>query len=166
MLRRRPAPVMHVTAVTQRANPIYATMVPGKPPHEAVTVARAMQRAFLPLTRLAMPELVDYDMPEFAAARHWAAVSIRKTYPGQTRRAAHAAWNLRPMMFAKMLVVVDDNVNARDQQAVLAAVSANMNPARDIILDQGPPDPFDPAATVGALGQRMAIDATRKSDSE
>ena len=99
---------MHVTAVTQRANPIYATMVPGKPPHEAITVAHAMQRAFLPLTRLAMPELIDYDMPEFAAApHHWAAVSIRKTYPGQARRAArHRAWNLRPMMFAKMLVVV------------------------------------------------------------
>ena len=90
----RPAPVMHVTAVTHRANPIYAVMVPGRPPHEACTVARAMQRVFLPLARLAMPELVDYDLPEFAAARHWAAVSIRKTYAGQGRRAAHAAWSL------------------------------------------------------------------------
>ena len=160
------APVMHVTAVTQRANPIYAAMVPGKPPHEAITVARAMQRAFLPLVRLAMPELVDYDMPEFAAARHWATISIRKTYPGQARRAAHAAWNLRPMMFAKMLVVVDDDVDVRDHQAVLAAVSANMNPARDILFDQGPTDPFDPATTADALGQRMAIDATRKCASE
>ncbi len=86
------APVMHVTAITQRANPIYTVMVPGRPPHEAVTVARAMQRAFLPLARLAMPELVDYDMPEFAAVRGWASVSIRKTYAGQGRRAAHAAW--------------------------------------------------------------------------
>jgi len=157
------APVMHVTAMTQRANPIYTVMIPGKPPHEAITVARAMQRVFLPLARLAMPELVDYDMPEFAAARHWASVSIRKTYAGQGRRAAHAAWGLRPMTFAKTLVVVDDDVDVRDQQAVLAAVSANMNPARDIVIDQGPADPFDPAASVGALGQRMAIDATRKS---
>jgi 4-hydroxy-3-polyprenylbenzoate decarboxylase len=156
------APVMHVTAMTQRANPIYTVMVPGRPPHEAITVARAMQRVFLPLARLAMPDLVDYDMPEFAAARHWASVSIRKTYAGQARRAAHAAWGLRPMMFAKTLVVVDDDVDVRDQQAVLAAVSANMNPARDIMIDQGPADPFDPAAMVGALGQRMAIDATRK----
>ena len=156
------APVMHVTAMTQRTNPIYAVMVPGKPPHEAITVARAMQRVFLPLTRLAMPELVDYDMPEFAAARHWASVSIRKTYAGQGRRAAYAAWGLRPMMFAKTLVVVDQDVDVRDQQAVLAAVSANMNPARDILIDQGPADPFDPAASVGALGQKMAIDATTK----
>ena len=156
------APVMHVTAMTQRANPIYVAMVPGRPPHEAVTVARAMQRVFLPLTRLAMPELVDYDLPEFAAARHWAAVSIRKTYAGQGRRAAHAAWGLQPMTFAKMLVVVDDDVDVRNQQAVLAAIASNMNPARDVLIDQGPADPFDPAATPGALGQRMAIDATRK----
>jgi 4-hydroxy-3-polyprenylbenzoate decarboxylase len=156
------APVMHVTAMTQRANPIYAAMVPGRPPHEAVAVARAMQRVFLPLTRLAMPEMVDYDMPEFGAARHWAAVSIRKTYAGQGRRAAHAAWGLRPMMFAKMLVVVDDDVDVRDQQAVSAAVASNMNPARDVLIDQGPSDPFDPAAMAGGLGQRMAIDATRR----
>ncbi len=70
------------------------------------------------------------------------------------------------MMFAKTLVLVDDDVDVRDHQAVLAAVSANMNPARDVLIDQGPPDPFDPAARVGELGQRMAIDATRKLDSE
>ena len=155
------AAVMHVTAMTQRANPIYAVMVPGRPPHEAVTVARRCSVRSCRLSRLAMPELVDYDMPEFAAARYWASVSIRKTYAGQGRRAAHAAWGLRPMMFAKTLVVVDDDVDVRDHQAVLAAVSANMNPARDVLIDQGPPDPFDPAASVGALGQKMAIDATR-----
>ena len=156
------APVMHVTAMTQRANPIYTVMVPGRPPHEAVTVARAMQRAFLPLARLAMPELVNYDMPEFAAARYWASVSIRKTYAGQGRRAAHAAWGLRPMMFAKTLVLVDEDVDVHSHQAVLAAISANMNPARNVLIDQGPPDPFDPVATTAALGQKMAIDATRK----
>jgi 4-hydroxy-3-polyprenylbenzoate decarboxylase len=156
------AHALHVTAMTQRANPIYVAMIPNRPPHEAVTVARAMQRVFLPLVRLAMPDLVDYDMPEFAAARHWAAVSIRKTYPGQARRAAQAAWGLRPMMFAKMLVVVDDDVNVHDHQSVLSAITSNTNPARDVLIDQGPPDPYDPAATPGTLGQRMAIDATRK----
>ena len=163
---QQPAAVMHVTGLAHRANPIFTVMAPGKPPHEAVTAARAMQRAFLPLVRWSMPELIDYDLPEAAAARHLAAVSIRKTYAGQGRRAAHGAWGLAALKFAKMLVVVDDDVDVRDRNSVLAAVSANMNPARDIILDQGPPDPFDPAATVGALGQRMAIDATRKSDSE
>jgi 4-hydroxy-3-polyprenylbenzoate decarboxylase len=158
----RPAPVMHVTALTHRANPIFVAMAPGRPPHEAVTVARAMQRVFLPLARLAMPELVDYDLPEFAAARHWAAVSIRKTYAGQGRRAAHAAWGLRPLRFAKMLVVVDADIDIRDRDAVLAAVTVNFRPDRDMVMEQGLADPFDPAATGGALGQKMAIDGTRK----
>lgn len=160
------ASVMHVTAITHRANPIYAATIPGRPPHEPVTVARAMQRVFLPLTRLAMPDLVDYDMPAFAAARHWAAVAIHKTYAGQARRAAQAAWGLRPMMFAKTLVVVDRDVDVHDHQAVLAAVASNMNPSRDLLLDQGPADPYDPAAIPGQLAQRLAIDATRKLPEE
>ena len=162
----RPAPVMQVTAVTHRANPIYAVMVPGRPPHEAVTVARAMQRVFRSLARLAMPDLVDYDLPEFAAARFWAAVSIRKTYPGQGRRAAHAAWNLPAIKFAKMLVVVDGDVDIHDHQKVLAAVAGNMRPGRDVLVEDGPADPFDPATPAGTLGQKMAIDATRKLASE
>ena len=126
-------------------------------------MARAMQRVFLPLVRLAMPELVDYDMPEFAAARHWAAVSIRKTYAGQGRRAAHAAWGLRPMMFAKMLVVVDDDVDVRDQQAVLAAVAANMQ-SRPRRFDRArPARPVRSRRDRRRLGQKMAIDATRKT---
>jgi 4-hydroxy-3-polyprenylbenzoate decarboxylase len=158
----RPAPVMQVTAVTHRANPIYAVMVPGRPPHEACTAARAMQQVFRPLARLAMPELVDYDLPEFAAARLWAAVSIRKTYPGQGRRAAHAAWNLPAIKFAKVLVVVDDDVEVHDHQQVLAAVASNVRPGRDVFIEDGPADPFDPATPAGALSQRMGIDATRK----
>jgi 4-hydroxy-3-polyprenylbenzoate decarboxylase len=158
----RPVPLMHVTALTHRANPIFAAMAPGRPPHEAVTVARAMQRVFLPLARLAMPELVDYDLPEFAAGRHWAAISIRKTYAGQGRRAAHAAWGLRPLRFAKTLVVVDEDIDVCDRDAVLAAVTANFRPDRDTVIEQGPADPFDPAATAGALGEKMCLDATRK----
>jgi 4-hydroxy-3-polyprenylbenzoate decarboxylase len=162
----QPAPVMQVTALAHRANPIFAAMIPGRPPHEAVTVARAMQRVFLLLAQLAMAELVDYDLPEFAAARHWAAVAIRKTYAGQGRRAAHAVWGLRPMMFAKVLVIVDEDVDVHDHQQVLAAMAANIRPDRDIVIEQVPADPFDPAASLGALGQKMAIDATRKLTGE
>ena len=152
----RSAVVMQVTAVTHRANPIFRVMAPGRPPHEACTVDRAMQQVFLPLAG-AMPELIDYDLPEFAAARHWAAVSIRKSYASQGRRAAHAAWGLRPMMFAKVLVVVDGDVNVHDQQEVLAAVAANVRPGSDVLIEQGPPDPFDPAAPSGALGRRWQL---------
>ncbi len=162
----RPAPVMQVTALTHRANPLYATMVPGRPPHEASTIARAMQRVFLPLTRLAMPDLVDYDLPEFAAARHWVAVSIRKTYPGQAHRAAHAAWNLPAVRFAKTLVVVDADVDVRNHEAVLAAIARHVNPATDLLTERGPADPFDPATPSNTLGCRMAFDATGKLPGE
>ncbi len=160
--RPRPAQAMQVTAVTHRANPIFAAFVPGRPPHEFCTVVRSMQRVFLPLLRLSMPELVDFDLPEFAAARHWAAVSIRKTYPGQGRRSAHAAWGLRPMMFAKTLVVVDAEVDVRDRDQVLAAIVANFRPGQDVVTEQGPADPFDPTLPTGELSERMALDATRK----
>ena len=162
LTRPRPASVMHVTAVTHRANPIFAVTAPGHPPNEAVAVARAMQQAFQPLARLAMPELINYDLPAFAAARHWAAVSIRKTYPCQGRLAAHRAWNLPAMMYAKVLVVVDADVDVHDYQHVLAAITANMRPDRDVLIEPGLADPYDPAAPTGALGHKMAIDATWK----
>lgn len=161
-----PAPVMHVTAITHRANPIFPAMVPGCPSHEACAIDRALARVFLPLVKLAIPELVDYDLPAFAAARHWLNVSIQKTYAGQARRMANAAWALRQFMFAKMLVIVDEEIDVCDHAAVLAAIAANVNPGRDVFVQQGPPDPFDPAAVPGALGQRMAIDATAKLPAE
>lgn len=160
--RPRPAPVMQVTAVTHRANPIFAAYTPGSPPHEICTIARAMQRAFLPLLQLSMPELVDFDLPEFAAARHWAAVSIDKTYPGQGRRAAHAAWGLRPMQFAKTMIVVDADVDVHDRDQVLTAIAKNFRPELDVITERFPADPYDPMPPVGELTERMAIDATRK----
>jgi 4-hydroxy-3-polyprenylbenzoate decarboxylase len=162
----RPAPVMQVTTVTQRANPIYAVMFFGRPPHEAATVARAMQQVFLPLARLAMPDLVDYDLPQFAAARLWASVAIRKTYPGQGPRAAHAAWGLPATRFAKILVIVDEDVDVHDHEQVLAAVALNVRPGRDVLVERGPADPFDPASPSDALAEKMALDATRKLANE
>ena len=125
-------------------------------------MARAMHRVFRPLVRLAMPELVDFDLPAFGGARHWATISIRKTYAGQGHRAAHAAWGLRPLRFAKMLVVVDAEVNVHDTESVLAAIAANVDPSRDVFFEQGPADPLDAAAPTDGLAHRMAIDATRK----
>ncbi|MBN1395723.1 MAG: UbiD family decarboxylase [Pirellulales bacterium] len=162
LARPRPAWIMQVAVVTQRANPIYAAYVPGRPPHEICTIDRAMHRAFLPLVRLVMPELVDYDLPEFAAARHWAAVSIRKTYPGQGRRAAHLAWGLRPLQFAKTMIVVDADVDVRDRDQVFAAVTRNFRPELDVATERFPPDPYDPMPPTGELSERMALDATRK----
>lgn len=160
--RARPAPVVRVTAMTHRANPVY----PAALAHEVATADRALARLLLPLWRLAIPELVDCDLPPFGAARHAAVLSIGKSHAGQARRVASAAWGMRPWMFAKLLLLVDAEVDVRNPHEVLAAVAANVHPRRDVMFHQGPPDPVDPAADPGELGHRMAIDATRKLPGE
>jgi 4-hydroxy-3-polyprenylbenzoate decarboxylase len=164
--RSRPAPVMHVTAVTHRANPVIAAMIPGPAPDEACVVNRFLLRAFLPLVRLAIPELVDLDWPLFGAARHWAFASIRKVYPDQARRVAAAIHGMRQLMLAKVLVLVDEDVDVRDQNQVWAAISAHVDPGRDVFFQQGPADPLDPASRPDSLSQRMGIDATTKRSGE
>jgi len=162
----RPVPVVQVTAVTHRANPIFPAMIPGPPPHEACVVTRTMARLFAPLVKLAVPELVDFDLPLCGGARQVAFMSIRKTYPGQARRVAMAAWTRRAFEFAKLLVVVDEGVDVRDAAQVIAAVATHADPGRDLFSHQGPPDPLDHAATPGELSHRTVIDATSKLPGE
>ena len=158
----RLASVMHVTAMTQRASPVYPAIVYGQPPHEASTMARVLKQIFLPVMKAAVEELVDYDLPECGAARLWATLSIRKSYAGQVQRAAYAAAALRPFWFAKWLVVVDEEVDVCDAAAVMAAMSAHVNLSRDVWMKEGVYDPYDPAAAGETIGKRMVIDATRK----
>ncbi len=162
----RPLPVLHVTAVTHRVNPVFPAMVHGRPPNEACIIRRALVRMFRPLVKMAIPELIDYDLPMYGAARHWAILSIRKTHAGQARRVAHAAWGLPALTFSKILVMVDEEIDVHDTSAVLAAISTNVNPGRDLIVQQGPPDPHDIATPWGTLGHKMAIDATAKLPAE
>jgi len=164
--RRGPAPVMHVAALTHRANPIYPAMLHGSPPHEICMIGRVLRRVFLPLVKLAIPEVADYDLPEYGAGRHWLLVSIRKTYAGQARRVAQAVWGLPLLMCSKFLVVVDDDLDIRDQGQVWSRVATRVDPARDVFFQEGPPDPWDPAAPAGTLACRMAIDATAKLPDE
>ncbi len=161
-----PAPVMHVTAMTHRANPVYPAMVPGCPPDEACVIRLFLSRVLLPLVKLAVPEMVDYELPAFGGARHWAFVSIRKDYAGQARKAAHAAWGLRQLMFAKLLVIVDEEVNVHEHEQVWSAVAAHVDPARDTFFAEGPPDPLDPAVPPGELSRRIGVDATAKRSGE
>jgi 4-hydroxy-3-polyprenylbenzoate decarboxylase len=158
----RPVPVMHVTAITHRANPVFPALVPGSTPDESCVIDHALVRIFQPLVRHAVPELVDYDLPLFGAVRQWAVLSIRKTYPGQARRVASLAWGLRPFLFAKVLVLVGEEVDVRDANRVLSEIVAHVDPSRDIFFHQGPPDPLDPSQTPGTMGHRMALDATAK----
>jgi 4-hydroxy-3-polyprenylbenzoate decarboxylase len=164
--RVQPAPVVHVVAVTHRANPVYWAMVPGAPPNETSVIDRAMAAVFLPLVRRTIPELIEYDLPLCTAGRHWATLAIRKSYAGQARRVAAMAWGLRPLRFAKFLVVVGEGIDVHDHRQVLAAMAANVDPGRDAVVEEGPPDPRDAAAPAGRLSARLVVDATAKLPDE
>ena len=162
----QPQSAIHVTALTHRTNPVFPAMTAGAPPTEQTVIARALERVFLPLVQMAVPALVDYDLPSFAAARHLAFVSIRKTDAGQARSVAGTLWGLRLLIFTRLIVIVDEDVDVHDTGAVWAAVSLNGDPARDVFFQEGAPDPLDPVTEGGPLTKRMAIDATTKLPQE
>lgn len=159
-------PLMRVTAITHRANPVFPAMVPGTAPSESHWLDRACERLLLPLGRLWIPELVEWRWPFAGAGRHIVFASIRKTYAQQARKVMHALWSLPRAATAKMLVVVDDDVDVRDDNAVWSSVAAHADPARDLILWDGPADPLDHATAVRGVGRKLGMDATRKLPSE
>ena len=159
-------PLMRVTAITHRANPVFPVMVPGPAPSESHWLDRACERLLLPLARLWIPELVDWRRPFAGASRHVLFASVRKTYAQQARKVLHALWSLPGLSTAKMLVVVDDDVDVQDENAVWSSVAAQADPARDLILWDGPADPLDHATAIRGVGQKLGIDATRKLPSE
>lgn len=160
------APVLRLEAVTHRANPVLPVTVPGRPPNELSTIRRGLLRIFLPVLRLAVPGLIDCELPEFAAGRHWAAVSVRKTAPGQVRRVIHALWGMRWFDGAKVLVVVDEGVDLRQPEEVLGAIAGCAMPGRDVILAPAQGDPFDASQAPAEPATRMAIDATARLPGE
>jgi 4-hydroxy-3-polyprenylbenzoate decarboxylase len=145
----RDVSVMHVTAITHRANPVYPAILYGPPPHEASCMARSLARIFLPVMKAAIEELVDYDLPEFAAGRFWAAMAIRKSYAGQARRVVNAVWSMKPFRDARWLAIVDEDIDVHDPTAVMRSITANVRPQRDVWTQQD-------------VCERMAFDATRK----
>ena len=159
-------PLFHVTALTHRSNPIYPTTIVGKPPQEDCYLGKATERLFLPLVKLFIPEVVDYDLPWFGVFHNFAFVSIRKRYPHQARKVMSAIWGLGQMMFTKIIVVVDEHVDVHNYEEVLFHVGANVHPGRDVTFCQGPTDLLDHAAPVACVGHKMGIDATRKLPDE
>jgi 4-hydroxy-3-polyprenylbenzoate decarboxylase len=159
-------PLFHITAITHRANPIYPTTIVGKPPMEDYWLGKATERIFLPLLRMFVPELVDYNLPRPGAFHNIAFVSIRKTYPQQARKVMNAIWSMGQMMFTKIVVVVDEHVDVQDEEKVWFHVGANVHPGRDVIFIEVPTDILDHAAPVCGIGHKMGIDATRKFPEE
>ncbi len=159
-------PVFHVTCVTHRKNPIYATTVVGKPPQEDAWMGKAVERIFLPLMKLTIPELVDVNLPIEGVFHNLMLVSIRKSYPGQARKVMNAIWSLGQAMFTKCIIVVDEDVDVQDVADVTLKVLNNIDPERDIQFTLGPVDSLDHAARLANYGSKMGIDATRKWKTE
>jgi 4-hydroxy-3-polyprenylbenzoate decarboxylase len=155
-------PVFHLTCVTHRNNPIYATTIVGKPPQEDAYMGKAVERIFLPLMKLTIPELVDINLPIEGVFHNLMIVSIRKSYPGQARKVMNAIWSLGQAMFTKCIIVVDEDVNAQDLGEVVLKVLNHIDPERDIQFMLGPVDSLDHASRLANYGSKMGIDATRK----
>ncbi|MGD0468313.1 MAG: UbiD family decarboxylase [Terriglobales bacterium] len=159
-------PVFHVTCITHRKNPIYATTIVGKPPQEDAWMGKAVERIFLPLMKLTIPELVDINLPIEGVFHNLMIVSIRKSYPGQARKVMNAIWSLGQAMFTKCIIVVDEDVNVQDVADVTLKVLNHIDPERDIQFTLGPVDSLDHASRLPDYGSKMGIDATRKWSTE
>jgi 4-hydroxy-3-polyprenylbenzoate decarboxylase len=163
---REPFPVVHVTAVTTRRDPIYPSIIVGVPPQEDAWLGKVTERLFLPAVRMTMPEVVDYDLPIEGAFHNLCIVSIRKAYPGHARKVMHAIWGTGLLSLTKGIVVVDSDVDVHDYGQVMWQVGANVDPARDVVLADGPLDHLDHAPNLQFQGGKLGIDATAKGPAE
>jgi 4-hydroxy-3-polyprenylbenzoate decarboxylase len=159
-------PVFHVQCITHRKDPIYATTIVGKPPMEDAYMGKAVERVFLPLMRLTIPELIDINLPIEGVFHNLMIVSIRKSYPGQARKVMNAIWSLGQAMFTKVIIVVDEDVDVQDLADVTLKVLNHIDPERDIQFTLGPIDSLDHASRLANYGSKMGIDATRKWPTE
>ncbi len=155
-------PVFHVTCMTMRRNALYPATIVGRPPQEDCYMAKATERLFLPLIKKTLPEIVDMNLPIEGVFHNLAFVSIDKRYPGHARKVACALWGLGQMMFTKIIVIFDKEVNVQDLSECLWRLGNNVDPARDVFFVQGPVDALDHASPYPFYGSKMAIDATRK----
>ena len=155
-------PRVRVTAVTMKQRPVYATTIVGRPPMEDFYLGHATERIFLPLLKLTIPEIVDYHMPAEGIFHNLVFVSIDKQYPGQAYKVMNAMWGQGLMSLAKVLVVVDKEVNVRNPQEAWWVALNNIDPERDVRFTMGPVDVLDHASRAFTYGSKMGIDATRK----
>ena len=155
-------PAFHVTAVTRRKDAIYPATVVGRPPMEDAWLGKATERLFLPLVRMMLPELVDYNLPVEGVFHNMAIVAIDKQYPWHGRKIMHALWGMGQLMFTKCVVVVDKDVNVHDLAEVAWRVLNNIDPKRDVMISDGPYDVLDHASCSVGFGGKMGVDATAK----
>jgi len=159
-------PVFHLTCLTRRRRAVYPATVVGPPPMEDAYLGKVTERLFLPLIQMQLPEVVDINFPVEGVFHNCVIVSICKSYPGQARKVMHALWGLGQMMFTRLNIVVDDDVDVHDLSAVRWRVLGNIEPRRDTVIVDGPVDALDHAAAYTGYGSKMGLDATRKMPQE
>ena len=157
-------PVFTIECITQRESPIYHSTYTGRPPDEPAILGVALNEVFVPILQKQFPEIVDFYLPPEGCSYRLAVVSMKKQYPGHAKRVMLGVWSfLRQFMYTKFVIVVDEDVNARDWQDVIWAITTRMDPARDItLLENTPIDYLDFASPVSGLGSKAGLDATNK----
>jgi 4-hydroxy-3-polyprenylbenzoate decarboxylase len=155
-------PVFHVTCITHRKDPIYVATIVGKPPMEDAWMGKAVERIFLPLMQLTLPEIVDVCLPPEAVFHNLMIVAIRKSYAGHARKVMNGIWAMGQAMFTKCIIVVDEDCDVQDLAEVTLRTANNIDPERDIQFTLGPVDSLDHASRLPNFGSKMGIDATRK----
>ena len=157
-------PVFTVECITQRQDALYHSTYTGKPPDEPAMLGLALNELFVPLLQRAFPEIIDFYLPPEACSYRMAVVRIRKAYAGHARRVMMGVWShLRQFLYTKFIVVVDEDVDARDWKEVIWALTTRMDPARDtLLIEHTPIDYLDFASPVAGLGSKMGLDATNK----
>ncbi|HEY6809066.1 MAG TPA: menaquinone biosynthesis decarboxylase [Gemmatimonadales bacterium] len=155
-------PKVHITAVTMRAAPVWPHTIVGRPPMEDYWLGHATERIFLPLLRLTLPEVVDLHMPAEGIFHNLVFVSIDKQYPGQAYKVMNGLWGQGLMALAKVIVVLDKDVNVRDPREAWWVALNHIDPERDVRFSMGPIDVLDHSSRGFTYGSKMGIDATRK----
>lgn len=161
-------PVFTIKRITHRKDPIYHSTYTGRPPDEPAMLGMALNEVFVPLLQKQFPEIVDFYLPPEGCSYRMAVVSIKKQYPGHAKRIMMGIWSfLRQFMYTKFVVVVDDDINIRQWEDVIWAITTRMDPVRDTVLMANTPiDYLDFASPVSGMGSKMGFDATNKWEAE
>ncbi|HXP31662.1 MAG TPA: UbiD family decarboxylase [Stellaceae bacterium] len=157
-------PVFRISAITMRRDPIYLSTFTGRPPDEPSVLGQALNEVFIPLLQQQFPEIVDFWLPPEGCSYRIAVVTMKKAYPGHAKRVMMGVWSfLRQFVYTKFVIVVDDDIDARNWQDVMWAVATRMDPARDItVVENTPIDYLDFASPIAGLGGKLGLDATGK----
>jgi 4-hydroxy-3-polyprenylbenzoate decarboxylase len=161
-------PVFTVTRITHRTNPIYHSTYTGRPPDEPAILGVALNEVFIPILQKQFPEIIDFYLPPEGCSYRMAVVSMKKQYPGHAKRVMMGVWSfLRQFMYTKFIIVTDDDVDVRNWEDVIWAITTRMDPARDtVIIENTPIDYLDFASPVSGLGSKIGFDATTKFAAE